>query len=159
MEIGCKIKELRLKNGLTQEELGDRCELTKGYISQLENDLTSPSIATLRDILTSLGTSLADFFADDEDESLVYGENDYFVKESEGYKVIWLVPTAQHDMPHEGEEFGYVLKGRIRVHVGKRASDASAGESFYYRAAKTHYIENAGKTEAVVIWLSCPPNF
>ncbi len=177
MEIGCKIKELRLKNGLTQEELGDRCELTKGYISQLENDLTSPSIATLRDILTSLGTSLADFFADDEDESLVYGENDYFVKESEGSKVIWLVPTAQknemepirleldpgaeteHDMPHEGEEFGYVLKGRIRVHVGKRASDASAGESFYYRAAKTHYIENAGKTEAVVIWLSCPPNF
>ena len=36
MEIGSKIKDLRLKNGLTQEELADRCELTKGYISQLE---------------------------------------------------------------------------------------------------------------------------
>ena len=47
MEIGSKIRELRLKADLTQEELGDRCELTKGYISQLENDVTSPSIATL----------------------------------------------------------------------------------------------------------------
>ena len=57
MEIGSKIKDLRLKNGLTQEELADRCELTKGYISQLENDLTSPSISTLIDILASLGSS------------------------------------------------------------------------------------------------------
>ena len=79
MEIGIKIKELRLKNGLTQEELASRCELTKGYISQLENDLTSPSIATLTDILTSLGTSLKDFFTDD-DEQVVFGEEDYFVK-------------------------------------------------------------------------------
>ena len=44
MEIGSKIKRLRLQLSLTQSELADRCELTKGYISQLENDLTSPSI-------------------------------------------------------------------------------------------------------------------
>ncbi|MDE7233374.1 MAG: helix-turn-helix domain-containing protein, partial [Lachnospiraceae bacterium] len=49
--IGNKIKELRNKKGLTQEELADRCELSKGFISQVENDLTSPSIATLIDIL------------------------------------------------------------------------------------------------------------
>ena len=53
MEIGSKIRELRLKADLTQEELGDRCELTKGYISQLENDVTSPSIATLEDIVAA----------------------------------------------------------------------------------------------------------
>lgn len=58
MEIGSKIRELRLKADLTQEELGDRCELTKGYISQLENDVTSPSIATLEDIVAALGTTL-----------------------------------------------------------------------------------------------------
>ena len=46
MEIGSKIKELRMKNGLTQEELADRSELSKGFISQLENDVTSPSIST-----------------------------------------------------------------------------------------------------------------
>ena len=46
MEIGSKIKELRILKGLTQEELADRAELSKGFISQLERDLTSPSIAT-----------------------------------------------------------------------------------------------------------------
>ena len=65
MELGAKIKELRLKNRLTQGELADRCELTKGYISQLENELTSPSIATLKDILQTLGSSLNEFFSDD----------------------------------------------------------------------------------------------
>ena len=62
MELGAKLKEMRLKKNLTQEELADRCELTKGYISQLENDLTSPSIATLTDLLTALGSNLSDFF-------------------------------------------------------------------------------------------------
>lgn len=61
MNIGEKIKRLRKKNGLTQEELADRCELTKGFISQIERDLTSPSIATLVDILESLGTNLQEF--------------------------------------------------------------------------------------------------
>ena len=65
MEIGSKIKELRIAKGLTQEELADRAELSKGFISQLERDLTSPSIATLADILQCLGVSVADFFAGD----------------------------------------------------------------------------------------------
>ena len=51
VRIGSKIKELRVLKGLTQEELADRAELSKGFISQLERDLTSPSIATLVDIL------------------------------------------------------------------------------------------------------------
>ena len=51
MEIGEKIRRLRIEKQLTQEELANRCELSKGFISQVENDLTSPSIATLIDIL------------------------------------------------------------------------------------------------------------
>lgn len=62
MKIGGKIKELRIQKSLTQEELADRCELSKGFISQLERDLTSPSIATLVDILQCLGTNLEEFF-------------------------------------------------------------------------------------------------
>jgi transcriptional regulator with XRE-family HTH domain len=42
MEIGKKIKDLRVQMRLTQEELADRTELSKGFISQLERDLTSP---------------------------------------------------------------------------------------------------------------------
>ena len=63
IEIGRKLKQYRLQLGLTQEELASRTELTKGYISQLENDLCSPSIATLQDILEVLGVTLEQFFA------------------------------------------------------------------------------------------------
>ena len=71
MDIGKKIKELRVLTGLTQEELADRAELSKGFISQLERNLTSPSIATLIDILQCLGTNLNEFFSDDrKDEHL-----------------------------------------------------------------------------------------
>ena len=64
MNIGAKIKELRVAKGLTQEELADRAELSKGFISQLERDLTSPSIVTLVDILQCLGVSVSAFFAE-----------------------------------------------------------------------------------------------
>ena len=98
MLLGDKIKELRLQCDLTQEELANRCELSKGYISQLENDLTSPSIATLIDILSALGTSLKDFFSEEEERKIVFSEND-FIEKSEGDVVSnWLVPNAQKNM-------------------------------------------------------------
>lgn len=61
MDIGKKIRQLRLRLGLTQEELAARTELSKGFISQMERNLTSPSIATLMDILEALGTDVASF--------------------------------------------------------------------------------------------------
>ena len=80
MEIGKKIKDLRIAKGLTQEELADRSELSKGFISQLERDLTSPSIATLTDILQVLGSSLNEFFYEAPEEQIVFRAEDYFVK-------------------------------------------------------------------------------
>lgn len=77
MRIGSKIKELRVLKGLTQEELADRAELSKGFISQLERDLTSPSIATLVDILQCLGTDLKTFFDDTEDDRVIFKKEDY----------------------------------------------------------------------------------
>ena len=62
MDIGAKIKRIRLSNQLTLEELANRSELTKGFLSQLERDLTSPSVATLENILEELGTNLKYFF-------------------------------------------------------------------------------------------------
>ena len=46
MNLGKKIRQMRNQKGLTQEELADRCELTKGYISQLENNLNTTIITT-----------------------------------------------------------------------------------------------------------------
>ena len=61
MDIGQRLKRLRIKNGLTLEELASRSELTKGFFWQRLSDLTSPSIDTLNDILEALGTTLASF--------------------------------------------------------------------------------------------------
>ena len=72
MKIGSKIKRMRIQQELTLEELASRCELTKGFLSQLERDLTSPSIATLSDILEALGSSLSEFFTDSPEEQIVF---------------------------------------------------------------------------------------
>ena len=58
MDIGTKIKALRLKNNLTLKELASRCELTTGFLSQLEHNVSSPSIQTLENIIEALGSSL-----------------------------------------------------------------------------------------------------
>ena len=177
MQIGEKIKMLRVTHALTQEELANRCELSKGFISQIENELTSPSIATLIDILECLGTNLKEFFSDETEEKITYSAEDYFVKEDETSSVTWLVPSAQKnsmepiivrlsggektdvDDPHEGEEFGYVLSGRIYVVCGNIKKKCKKGDSFYFKSAKPHYIENTGNIEATVLWVSTPPNF
>lgn len=179
MNIGDKIRRLRKKNGLTQEELADRCELSKGFISQVERDLTSPSIATLVDILESLGTNLKDFFNESMDEKITFSKEDIFETNNEELKYMlkWIIPNAQknimepilvelhmggrtkEDSPHEGEEFGYVISGSIYLHVGKDKYKVRKDESFYFKANSNHFISNAGKTIARVIWVSTPPSF
>ncbi len=177
MNIGLKLKELRVLKCLTQEELADRSELSKGFISQLERNLTSPSIATLTDILQCLGTSLGEFFNEESEEQVVFGKADYFEKHDPELKneIKWIIPNAQKhvmepilltleaggetypDNPHEGEEFGYVLQGTVSIHIGSRIYRAKKGESFYFVPGKMHYLTS--KSGAVLVWVSSPPSF
>ncbi len=177
MKIGAKIKELRVQKSLTQEELADRAELSKGFISQLERDITSPSIATLVDLLQCLGTNLEAFFTDTTSEQVVFKRGDYFEKVDNelNNKIEWIIPNAQKNMmepilltlepggstypdnPHEGEEFGYVLSGSITIHIGNKTHRAKKGESFYFTPNKN--IAATGKTGATLLWVSTPPSF
>ena len=180
MDIGEKLKGLRQRRGLTQEELADRCELSKGFISQVERNLASPSIATLTDLLECLGSTLKEFFSDDGKEQTVYTRADMFVKEDPDTlhgRITWLVPNAQKNSmepilvelgaggeteefkPHEGEEFGYVLAGNIKIILGDRVIRARRDDSFYFRPTAPHRIVNAGKSVCRVIWVSTPPSF
>ena len=160
--IGTKIKDLRNRNGLTQQELADRTELTKGFISQLERGQVSPSVVTLLDLIECLGTTASGFF-EKVDEA--------------GNSIQWIVPTAQkyqmepllvviqphqsleEDKPHDGEEFGYLMTGRLKLHLGDEVYSVKAGESFYYPAKRRHMIENPGSRPASFIWVSTPPTF
>lgn len=177
MNIGSKIKRLRIANQLTLEELANRSELTKGFLSQVERNLTSPSITTLEDILEALGTTLHDFFSETQEEQIVFKKEDYFVNTQDDYEISYIVPNAQkNDMkpilieiekgkssmemePHDGEEFGYVISGKVLLHYGDKTLNVKKGETFYLPGKRTHYLENSGDSKAKVIWVSTPPLF
>ena len=175
MDIGHKIKQLRVQNGLTLEELASRSELTKGFLSQLERNLTTPSISTLEDILEALGSSLSDFFKEEKDEQTVFQKKDFFVDERDDYTINWIVPNTQkNDMepilieipqggksfsvrPHGGEEFGYVVDGTAVLIAGDKRYVIKKGETFYMTGKDFHYITNEKAKTAKIIWVSTPP--
>lgn len=178
MDIGAKIRKLRKAAGLTLEELASRSELTKGFLSQLERNRTSPSISTLEDILEALGTNLAEFFTEEPEEQTVFGKKDYFVDERDDHAVTWIVPNAQKNemepilltLPahgrsmrvgnHQGEEFGYVLKGTVCLELedGGRHT-VRAGETFYIDGSQAHCLSNPSSKSAQVLWIATPPLF
>ncbi|MDD3839482.1 MAG: XRE family transcriptional regulator [Clostridia bacterium] len=179
MNIGKKIKTLRKLNGLTQEELAMRTDLTKGFISQIERNLTSPSIATLMDILEALGTDIKRFFNEPDSKKIVFAKSEIIssTNEKNKFTIDWLIPNAQKncmepilitlesggksnvESPHEGEEFGYVLAGSIHLYIGDSKYKVNKGESFYFKSDSEHYMENGFKRKATVLWVSCPPSF
>lgn len=177
MEIGQRLKRLRKKNGLTLAELASRSELTKGFLSQVERDLTSPSIATLNDIVEALGMTMGEFFKDEDLSKKVFTQQDFFVDELEGYTINWIVPNAQKNemepilveidalsqsqtiSPHLGEEFGYILKGRIDLVLEDERLSLRKGQTFYIDGNQAHYLENKTKTGASILWICTPPVF
>ncbi len=179
MKIGERLKRLRMINSLTQEELASRADLTKGYISQLENDATSPSIATLKDILDVFGVSMQEFFSETTDEDVVYGRDARVQATDDGdkVKVELLVPGAQHremdpvlvtlepggemeEQPfHEGEEFGFVLLGKVQLRLDDRVHTVKKDECFYFASDKKHAVKNIGRGQAKILWVVTPPTF
>lgn len=174
MEIGRKIKSLRLKKGLTQEELGERTDLTKGFISQLERDLNSPSIETLFSLLEVLGTTPKEFFDEPKKKAkVVYTEDDQTVYRDERmhYSIRWLIPRSnENEMepihltfdeqgqfkkfePSPAETFIYVLKGEVKLELGEMAYTARQGDVLYFDASQPHQLSNAtnGSSELILV--------
>lgn len=178
MSIGERIKVLRQAKNLTQEELATRAGLTKGFISQVERNLTSLSVESLIGILDALDEKPSSFFNGAFEEKIVFKLKDRVDLEMEGVKGFQiLVPAAQNRLldpallelrsgertpegePHEGEEFGFVLSGSVELVLGGKPQKVKKGECFYYKATRKHYIINKRKATAVLLWVSSPPNF
>jgi len=177
VDIGKKLKELRLRNDLTLGALASRSELTKGFLSQVERNLTTPSISTLEDILEALGTNMSEFFREEEERKIVFSEQDFFVDDQEDFKIEWIIPNAQKNemepilltlrskkksnemLAHSGEEFGYVLKGAVTLISGNKKFKIKAHETFYLEGKRTHYLYNHGNCDAKVLWVTTPPMF
>jgi transcriptional regulator with XRE-family HTH domain len=178
MKIGERIRNLRQMSNLTQEELAERAGLTKGFISQIERDLTSISLDSLLQILEAVDENISDFFRESSEEKIVYREKDRVAIEKEKIqKFELLVPGSTNrrlepilltlakgeatpkERPHEGEEFGLVLRGRINLRFGREILKLKNGECFYLSAEKEHWLHNSGSREAVILWISSPPSF
>ena len=102
-------------------------------MSQVERNLTTPSIATLEDILEVLGSNLSEFFHEEPERKVVFSTQDFFEDVQDDYTIEWVIPNAQKNQmepilltihPHkkshvlssyQGEEFGYVLKGAVTI--------------------------------------------
>ncbi|ERL66253.1 helix-turn-helix domain-containing protein [Schleiferilactobacillus shenzhenensis] len=171
MDIGARIRNLRIQKDLTQEELGERTDLSKGFISQLENNQSSPSLDTFFAILEVLGTTPAAFFATaDEPTRVVYTPAAQTVYEdtAQHYTLHWLVPDSNEKQmepvlltfsgpgtyktfpPSPAETFIYCLQGSITLHLGERDYVASAGESMYYRADAPHQLRSSGPCQVLI---------
>lgn len=178
MKIGERIKNLRELSNLTQEELAERAGLTKGFISQIERDLTSISLDSFLQILEAMDENISDFFRESSAEKIAYRETDRVVIEKEKIQRFeLLVPGSTNrrlepilltlrkgqvtpkERPHEGEEFGFVLRGKITLRFGKEVVRLNRGECFYLSAEKEHWIQNTSSKEAVILWVSSPPSF
>lgn len=166
MDIGKKIKDLRRQKNLTQEELGERTDLSKGYISQLERNLCSPSMETFFNILEVLGSEPSDFFNEKLYQQRIYypvTEQTLYDEYDNGYLINWLVPDSnEYDMepviitlkegaeykkfePSLSESFMYVLEGKASIRIGHSTYTADTGESFYFKANESHQLFNEYK--------------
>jgi len=176
LNIGQKIKTLRLASDLTQTELADRANLTKGFISQLENEQSSISVDSLADILDALGISLSEFFADESEVNVVFSPDDRVAIDGKGAsKFEMLVPGSTNNMmdpimvelapgeqldfgdPQPGEQFGFVLSGTVTLSLDGKNHRVSGKHCFYFEANRPHQISNRGEAVARLLWVTTPP--
>jgi transcriptional regulator with XRE-family HTH domain len=173
--IGAKIKALRLSSELTQQELADRAQLTKGFISQLENDQTSISLDSLVDILGGLGVSLGEFFSDTDESQIVFSPKQRVAVEGKGAsKFELLIPGSTNFLmdpimvelqpgesldqgPKSGEQFGYVIKGTLTLRMNKKVMRVPRSSCFYFPSDRRHQLINNGSGVTTFLWVTSPP--
>ncbi|HOP07468.1 MAG TPA: XRE family transcriptional regulator [candidate division Zixibacteria bacterium] len=177
LAFGEKIKALRLACDLTQEELANRADLSKGFISQLENGQTSIQIDYLADILEVLGVSLSEFFSEkDDDRKVVYAPEERVSIEGTGAGSFeLLVPGSTNNVmdpilvrlepgekldktdPHPGEQFGFVLSGTATLLLGQRTYKVPKQHCFYFESDLPHQIRNESKRPVSLLRIVSPP--
>ena len=172
IDIGARIKHLRQINGLAQADLAERAGLTKGAISQVERNLTSPSVANLFEILTALNETPSSFFADVDEEKVLFRKSDALPSEITGYKTFdTLLPKSRYraivayratiapgkgtppEPPQEGENYILVLAGRLVLRLGQISYVARKEESLYFAGEQEFAFSNKGKTLVDFLWV------
>lgn len=178
--LGAKMKAFRLGKKMTLQQVANGADCTAAYLSQIENDKTSPSISVLKRISHVLGVKIVDFFTEDQADSEVVVEPGQWPRVSlPGWKadIRQMVRTVrtrrmqpfhtviqpgggtEDPYSHQGEEFGVVLEGQLTLRVGKQEHKVSTGSSFYYESTIPHSWTNQGEEDCRVVWVVTPPSW
>ncbi len=177
--IGNKIREKRKQSGLSLRELGELTGLTASFLSQVENDATSPSINSLQRIATALKTPVFTFLNGEEPtEILVRKDNrkklsipsskvEYELLTNDlnhklGCFLIRLKPGTRQktlQLYQQTEEVMIVLQGRLEIVLGERTYLLEPGDSIHYEGSNLRSFASAGSEELQVICMMTPPAF
>lgn len=178
--VGERLAALRAAYGLSQRELARRSGVTNGTISLIEQGVTSPSVASLKKVLSVFSISIADFFLFDasqtknvffeKDDLLQIGGDDISFLSINGRdrdRKLQMVrefykpgtDTGVEMLQHSGEECGIVIKGSLEVTVGVERKVLTAGEAYYFNSSIPHRFRNVGKDACEVISAATPPSF
>ncbi len=179
MQLGRKIRDLRLRRGLTVQQLAEATGLSKGFVSQVENGRTSPSLATLQDFAKSLETSVAYLVVEEDLVPYVVrrGERPNMSVNGNSSRVEVLsaqprrnLELLQAELPagasmsdkrhfHHGEEIVLCVEGRLRLSCGDHVVLLEAGDSCHFDGRVPHSIENAGDSSARLFIALTPAAF
>ncbi len=162
LNIGDRIKMLRITQGRTIQEVAEASDLSKSMISKIENNKAVPSVAALVKISKALGTSISNLLeqggwvnavvttqqialtnltATDKGYSIFPYASGYHEKKMQPFLFVAKKDEViHHELSHEGEEFIYVLTGQMRMQVGDVFHVLNAGDSLYFNCALKHGI-------------------
>ncbi|HTK30468.1 MAG TPA: cupin domain-containing protein [Candidatus Saccharimonadaceae bacterium] len=179
MQLGRKIRDLRLRRGLTVQRLAEASGLSKGFISQVENDRTSPSLATLADLARSLETSVAYLVVEEEPQPHVVraDERPHVLVGGNTSRVELLSARPKRNLEllmaelppglsagnkrhyHHGEEIVVCLEGRVSLVCGELTTVLGCGDSCHFDGRTPHAVENVGTSTARVLIAVTPAAF
>ena len=182
MDIGASLKVIRKQKGLSQRELAKRAGVTNSTISMIEKNSVSPSVSSLKKVLSGLPMSLVDFFSMEgnaQSEAKVVYRSDELLDIGDGnldYKLIGRdypnramsvmsetyppgSDTGAEMLKHEGEEAAMVLEGKLELTVGDEVFILEAGDSYYFNSESPHRFRNPFDEERRLVSATTPANF
>jgi transcriptional regulator with XRE-family HTH domain len=174
--VGARLRGLRRERGLTIEQVAGATGLTKGFISQLERDTTTPSLSSLARICDALGVRMGDVFEasapdlvrlirKDERRAVEWNPNHFLLSPPQERR---LQAIESHIPPGTGAgdeaysfpgdvEFVYVRAGTHELRVGEETYTLEQGDVVTYPLREPHTWSNPSKDEtAVVLWVAVP---
>ncbi|SHE97286.1 helix-turn-helix domain-containing protein [Clostridium fallax] len=174
MSLGERIKNFRKKKGLTIKDLSEKTNLSIGFISNLERDLSSPTIHNLENICDALGIDLIDILdSNNENEDIVHKDERKQIFSTEDNKITFesLLKGAKElnalsitidgnnsyshmCWGHNYDEIGVVIKGCLEVEVEGKTHILNEGDSIYITKFTPHKYKNPGEETNITYWFS-----